>query len=84
MYYPSDFSAVMVHYYGMADTAADTETRGPETATREHSSAERWARFAADSYAEIAVIHAGNDDPEHRAKVREAQERALARGSDFI
>jgi hypothetical protein len=29
-------------------------------------------------------MHAGNDDAAHRAKVREAQERALARGSDFV
>lgn len=63
--------------YGMGDTAAVTETR-------EQAVAENWARFAADSYAEIALMHAGNDDVAHRAKVREAQERALARGSDFL
>jgi alpha-beta hydrolase superfamily lysophospholipase len=61
----------------MGDTAAATETR-------EQAVAGNWARFAADSHAEIALMHAGNDDAAHRAKVREAQERALARGSDFV
>ena len=61
----------------MSDPAAKTEARA-------HSGAEQWARFAAEAHAEIALLHAGNDDPEHRAKVREAQERALARGSDFL
>ena len=61
----------------MSDTAAETQTCG-------QSGAERWARLAADAHAEIALMHSGTDDPEHRAKVREAQERAIARGSDFI
>jgi hypothetical protein len=61
----------------MSETAAAKESR-------QQSNAEQWAYFAADSYAEIAVLHAGNDDSEHRAKVREAHERALARGSDVL
>ena len=52
--------------------------------TREEISAPQWARLAADSYAEIALLHSGNDDPDHCAKVREAHERALSRGSDLI
>ena len=51
---------------------------------REESTTEQWARFAADSYARIALMHSGNDDPDHRAKVREAHERAFERGSDLI
>ena len=61
----------------MSDTVATTQIR-VQTAT------EQWARLTADTHAEIVLMHSGNEDPEHRAKVREAQERALARGSDFI
>jgi hypothetical protein len=71
----------MVHHYEMSEMGASTETREE---IREQNRAEWWARVAADSYAEIALLHSGNDDPEHRAKVREAHERALANGSDFL
>lgn len=40
--------------------------------------------MAADVHADIALLHSGNDDPEHRAKVREAHEQALARGADIL
>jgi hypothetical protein len=61
----------------MTESAATTQACAP-------SSGEQWARLAADVHAEIAILHAGNDDPEHRSKVRAAHERALAKGSDFL
>jgi hypothetical protein len=61
----------------MTESAATTQNR-------ELSSGEQWARLAADARAEIAILHAGNDDAAHRAKVRAAHERALAKGSDFL
>lgn len=68
----------------MSEPVTDASESVTSEETRERRKADRWARFAADSYAEMAVLQSGNDDPEHRAKVREAHERALARGSDFI
>lgn len=67
----------------MSDTATSTEVR-EQRDSRERRGAEPWARVAADAYAEMATLRSGNSDPEHRAKVREAHERALAMGSDFI
>ena len=54
------------------------------TRTCQQGSADQWARFAADSYAEIVALLADEAGCEHRAKVREAHERALARGSDLL
>lgn len=73
-----------MHHWAMSETVTGSSEKvsGPETRGRRNS--DRWALFAADSYAEIALLQAGNDDPEHRARVREAHERALAKGSDFI
>ena len=67
----------MMDDWVMSDTAAETE---PQAQSR----TELWARFAADAHAEIALLNAGHDDPDHRAKVREAHERAIARGSDIL
>lgn len=67
----------------MSDTATRTEVR-EQRGTSERRSAEPWARVAADAYAEIALLKSGYGDPEHRAKVREAHERALAAGSDYL
>jgi hypothetical protein len=67
----------------MSDTVTSTEVR-EQRGTSERRGAEPWARVAADAYAEIALLKSGHDDPEHRAKVREAHERALHMGSDYL
>jgi hypothetical protein len=68
----------------MSEAITDASETVTDEETRARRKTDQWARFAAESYAEIAVLQSGNDDPEHRAKVRRAHERALARGSDFI
>jgi hypothetical protein len=61
----------------MTESATNTETREP-------SGADEWARVAAEYYAEITLLQSGDHDPDHRARVRDAHERALAKGSDFL
>lgn len=74
----------VVHHCAMSETVTGASGKVRDTETRDQHDADRWASFAADSLAEMVLLHTGVVDLEHRAKVREAQERALAKGSDFI